>query len=85
MKQIFLTVFLFFFLAGTALASAININTADQKTLETLPNIGPTKAQAIMTYRKAHKFESVDELTNVKGIGEKTLTKLKEQITVKGE
>lgn len=85
MKQIFLTVFLFFFLAGTALTSAININTADQKTLETLPNIGPTKAQAIMTYRKTHTFESVGELTNVKGIGEKTLTKLKNKITVTGE
>lgn len=85
MKQIFLTVFLFFFLAGTALASAININTADQNTLETLPNIGPTKAQAIMTYRKAHKFESVDDLAKVKGIGEKTLTKLRNQITVTEE
>lgn len=85
MKQFFLTMFLFLFLAGTALASAININTADQQTLETLPNIGPTKAQAIMTYRQTHKFASVDELTNVKGIGEKTLAKLKEQVTVAGE
>ena len=85
MKQVMLTLFLLFFLAVSALASAININTADQETLETLPNIGPTKAQAIMTYRKAHKFESVDELTKVKGIGEKTLTKLRKQITVEGE
>ena len=40
MKQLILTVFLFFFLAATALAAAININTADKKALETLPGIG---------------------------------------------
>lgn len=85
MKQAILTVFLFFFLAGSALASAININTADQKTLETLPDIGPAKAEAIITYRTAHKFQTVDELVQVKGIGEKTMAKLAEQITVKSE
>lgn len=85
MKQFLLTMFLLFFLSGTALAAAININTADQKALETLPNIGATKAHAIITYRKAHTFESVNELTNVKGIGEKTFTKLKNKITVTGE
>lgn len=85
MKQIFLTVLLFLFLAGSALAAAININTADQQTLETLPNIGPTKAQAIIKYRETHKFTSVEELTAVKGIGEKTLEKLKEQVTVTEE
>lgn len=82
MKQVILTVFLFFFLTATAFASLININTADQKTLETLHNIGPAKAAAIISYREAHKFQSIEELTKVKGIGEKTLQKLTKQITV---
>ena len=82
MKQIFLTVFLFFFLAGTVLASAININTADKKALVSLPGIGPAKAEAIIVYRKAHKFKSVDELSKVSGIGDNTMKKLKKQITV---
>ncbi len=85
MKQFFLTVCLFFFLTATALAAAININTADQKALETLPGIGPAKAEAIIIYRKTHKFESVDDLAKVKGIGEKSMENLKELITVKGK
>ena len=85
MKQLILTVFLFFFLAATALAAAININTADKKALETLPGIGPAKAEAIMTYRKIQKFESVDDLTKVKGIGNKSMEQLKKLITVKGK
>jgi competence protein ComEA len=56
----------------------ININTADQEMLTQLPGIGPVTAEKIVEYRKVNgKFESVDELTNVKGIGNKTLAKLK--------
>ena len=83
MKQIILTVCLFFFLAATAFAAAININTANQEALETLPGIGQIKAEAIIVYRKSHKFKSVDDLAQVKGIGEKSMKKLKELITVK--
>ncbi len=83
MKHILITVMLFFFLTASAIAATININTADKKALESLPGIGATKAEAIMTYRKAHKFKSVEELAKVKGIGEKTVKKLKEQISVK--
>ncbi len=85
MKQVILTVCLFFFLTATSLAAAININTADQKALETLPGIGPAKAEAIIIYRKAHKFVSVDDLAKVKGIGDNTMKNLKSQITVKGK
>ncbi|RUM43436.1 MAG: DNA-binding protein [Desulfocapsa sp.] len=85
MKNLIITVVMFFFLAGVAIAGAININTADQKTLETLPGVGATKAEAIISYRKAHTFKSVEELAKVKGIGDKTVKKLKKQITVKGE
>jgi competence protein ComEA len=56
----------------------VNINTADKETLILLPGIGPVAAEAILAYRKNNgNFKSVDELTKVKGIGDKTLEKLK--------
>ena len=56
----------------------VNINSADQEMLTQLPGIGPVTAGKIVEYRQENgKFKSVDELTNVKGIGGKTLVKLK--------
>lgn len=56
----------------------VNINTADKETLVLLPGVGPVMAEAILAYRKDNgNFKSVDELTKVKGIGDKTLEKLK--------
>ena len=81
MKKLMLTVFMFFFLAAAAIAG-ININTADQATLESIPYIGPTKAAAIIEYRKNHPFKSIEDLANVKGIGMKTVEKIKELISV---
>ena len=85
MKKLLVTTLLFFFLTATAIAGVININTADKKTLVSLPGVGEVKAEAIITYRKAHKFTSVEELAKVDGIGEKTVKKLKKQISVKGK
>ena len=69
-----------FFFALSAIAG-ININTADVKALETLPGIGAAKAQAIVDYRTAHgNFKSIDELKNVKGIGDKVLEQIRELI-----
>lgn len=63
--------------------SVVNINTATAAQLETLPGIGTVKAQAILAYREAYgPFRSVNELTLVKGIGEKTLEKLLPYICV---
>lgn len=62
----------------------ININKADVATLTTLPGIGPSKAQSILTYREENgQFQTIDDLKNVSGIGDKTFEKLKDAITVK--
>lgn len=61
----------------------ININTADEAALRSLPGIGSSKAKAIIEYRELYgDFTSITEITNVKGIGNKLLEKLKSQIAV---
>ena len=63
--------------------AAVNINTASPSELEALPGIGPAKAKAIVDYRQQHgAFKSVEELKNVKGIGEGIFFKLKTEATV---
>ena len=63
--------------------AAVNINTASPSELEALPGIGPAKAKAIADYRQQHGgFKSVEELKNVKGIGEGIFSKLKAEATV---
>lgn len=60
----------------------ININTATASELEQLNSIGPAKAEAIVKYRETHgPFQSADQLTEVPGIGQKTVDKFKDQIT----
>ena len=62
----------------------LNINTATVEELQTLPNIGETTAQRIVDYRTQHgNFTSVDALQNVKGIGAKTLEKLRPFVNAK--
>ena len=59
----------------------VSLNQATTGELETLPGIGPSKAAAIINYREEFgKFKSIDELTNVSGIGEKTLEKLRDSL-----
>ena len=64
--------------AKTELPSNVDINAADKALLTALPGIGPVTADAILAYRQDNgNFKSLDELTKVKGIGDKTLAKLK--------
>jgi competence protein ComEA len=63
----------------------VNINTASATELTYLPGIGMSKAQAIVEYRSAHQFKTVEELVRVKGIGRKTFKKIQPHLTVKGE
>ena len=61
--------------------SKVSLNDATEAELQTLPGIGPSKAAAIVNYREeTGSFQSIDELVNVSGIGEKTLEKLREYI-----
>lgn len=84
MKKFLLAVILFLSFTAGAFA-AVNLNTATVEQLEALNGIGPAKAQAIVDYRKKNgNFKTVDELNNVPGIGDKTLAKLKPEITVSG-
>ena len=63
--------------------SKVNINTAPQEELDSLPGIGPSTALKIINYRKEHgKFSKIEELKNVSGIGDSKFNQLKDLITV---
>jgi len=84
MKRLLLIIAALFAFSGLALA-AVDLNTADQKQLESVKGIGPAKAKAIIEYRNAKgPFKSVDDLKNVKGFGDKNVEKLKGELTVGG-
>ena len=72
--------------AATAPASSgapINLNTATVAQLETLPGIGKSTAERILEYRQKNGgFKKVEDLMNVRGIGEKSFLKMKPLITV---
>ena len=68
--------------AATA-AAPVNLNTATVSEIATLPGVGPKAAERIIEYRqKSGGFKKIEELMNVKGIGEKSFLKLKPLITV---
>ncbi len=69
--------------AKTAVAAVVNLNTATVEQLESLPGIGRSAAQRIVEHRqKIGGFQKIEQLMNVKGIGEKSFLKLKPLITV---
>ena len=70
-------------IAGSgASGGKIDLNRADQATLETLPGIGPVLASSIVQFREEQPFRSVDDLQLVSGIGEKRLAAIRDFVTV---
>ncbi len=66
--------------------AAINLNTASRAELESIKGIGPSKAQAIIDYRKKHgDFNSISELKEINGIGPETLKNMRRKLTVEGQ
>lgn len=61
----------------------VNLNTADLVALDTLPGVGPVTAEAIVAWREENgPFRTVDDLLEVKGIGEATLAELRDLVSV---
>lgn len=67
---------------NTRLTDKININTASKEELESLPSIGSSKANSIIEYREKNKFESIEDIKNVTGIGDSLFEKIKDSIEV---
>ncbi len=71
--------------AASTADGVVNLNTATEDELSSLPGVGPSKASAVVSWRKKHgAFKEVAELTKVKGFGHKTLGRLKPNLTVSG-
>jgi competence protein ComEA len=68
---------------GSVPGQLVNLNTATAEQLDTLPGVGPTTAAAIIAYRDQNgPFTSVDQLLDVRGIGEAKLEQLRDLVTV---
>lgn len=64
--------------------TSLTFNTADLGELQTLKGVGPVTAQRILDYRtQIGRFDNVDQLLEVKGIGSKTLAKFRDQVCVR--
>ena len=65
----------------------INLNSATAEELDKLPGIGPARAADIISYRESHDggFQTIEEIKEIKGIGDKSFETLKDLITVGGE
>ena len=69
---------------STTSNAKVNINTATQEELDTLPGIGPSIASKIIDYREQNgKFNSIEEIKEVSGIGDAKYEKIKDSITIK--
>lgn len=68
---------------AAASTAVVNINTATAAEFESLPGVGPKMAARIVEYRQKNgPFKKVEELMNVRGLGEKNFLKLKGQLTL---
>jgi comEA protein len=72
--------------SGDALIGVVNVNAATAEELSLLPGVGPSRAQAIIRYRTEHgAFKRVDDLSQVKGIGEKQLERIRPHVALEGK
>ena len=61
----------------------VNINTADEKALDTLPGVGPAMAKRIIEYRESEgAFQSIEDIKKIRGIGEAKFAKMKDKICI---
>ena len=68
---------------GSAVGGKVNINTADEAGLDTLPRVGPAMAARIIAFREANgRFITIEDLMNVTGVGDKTFEGLRDLVTV---
>ncbi len=75
----------FAFVSGLLLSvqlMAVNLNTATIEELSSLKGIGKSTAEKIVTYREQQKFNRINEIKNVKGIGEKKFDMIKKDLSV---
>jgi competence protein ComEA len=70
--------------AGKGVDGVVNLNTAPAEALSLLPGVGPSKAAAIVVYRRRRPFRTVDELVRIKGIGRKMVRRLRSHLAVAG-
>jgi competence protein ComEA len=69
--------------SGGVPSEKINLNSATSEQLQSIAGIGPATAKNILEYRtKVGKFNKIEEVINVKGIGEKKFQKIKDRLTV---
>lgn len=69
--------------AGASSGGLIDINTADEKALDSLPGVGPAMAKRIIEYRQTNgAFQTIEDLKKIKGIGEAKFAKMKDRVTV---
>ena len=69
--------------AAATAGTPVNLNTANVAQLETLPGVGKATAERILEYRQKNGgFKKIEDLMNVRGIGEKSFLKMKPLITV---
>ena len=72
--------------AGPSTSGVVNVNSATAEELALLPGVGPTKAQAIIRYRTEHgAFKRVEDLSEVKGIGDKALERMRPHVALDGK
>jgi competence protein ComEA len=74
-----------YLIPAAASAGKVNINTDDKAQLVTLKHVGDKIADRIIEYRKAHPFQSPEEIMKVKGVGPKVFEANKDRIIVKNE